>query len=52
MNNKRFIYIILPVHSVQHFNGYKYGQSHRHGMRIREDLTIKALEFLATTHTR
>lgn len=47
-----FICIILPVHCVQHFNGYEYRQSHRHGMRICENLTVKALEFLATTHAR
>lgn len=44
--------MVLPVHSIQHFNGYKYRQSHRHGMRICEDLAINAFEFIATTQAR
>lgn len=42
----------LPVHSIQHFNSYENRQSHRHWMRICEDLAIDALEFLATTQAR
>jgi hypothetical protein len=40
----------VPVHGVQHLNGYKYRQSHGHWVGISEDFAVNALEFISATN--
>jgi hypothetical protein len=42
----------VPVHSVQHFNGDQHRQGHGHGMRVVENVTVQAFEFVATSQAR